>query len=55
MAKMLTLAWVAGMLLALSSCSSAQSSSSVPVITKYPPPSVEAVSWWHLPNANLIP
>jgi len=55
MAKMLTLAWIAGLLLALSSCSSAQSSSSVPVTTKYPPPAVEAVSWWHLPSTNFIP
>jgi hypothetical protein len=55
MAKMLTLACVAGMLLALSSCSSPQTSSSVPVTTKIPQPSVEAVSWWHLPSTNFIP
>jgi hypothetical protein len=27
----------------------------VPVTTKYPPPAVEAVSWWHLPSTNFIP
>jgi hypothetical protein len=55
MAKMLTLACVAAML-TLSSCNSVKSSSSVPVLTKSPPPAaVEAVSWWHLPSTNFIP
>jgi hypothetical protein len=55
MAKMLTLAWVAGVLLALSSCSSVKSSSSAPVTTNEPSPTVEAVSWWHLPSTSFIP
>jgi hypothetical protein len=27
----------------------------VPVTTKYPAPSVEPVSWWHLPRIESIP